>query len=67
VDVQFYVKSKEWVLADSVLGFEGWKMPTSQAVKIVGKNISAINFWNLMPTMEQGEKLWILERKRWPS
>jgi hypothetical protein len=67
--VRFFLKNEEWVIVDSVRGFEGWKMPTRDAVKQLWRaGVSAERehgIWDLMPKMETREKLWIVERKGW--
>jgi alpha-1,6-mannosyltransferase len=61
-DVQFFKKSGKWELVDCVWAFEGWKFPTTEEVKRIGKGMAELDLWNLMPKMETKEKLWIMER-----
>jgi alpha-1,6-mannosyltransferase len=61
-DVQFFKKSGTWELVDCVWAFEGWKIPTAEEVKRIGKGMAELDIWHLMPKIEEKEKLWIMER-----
>jgi len=66
-DMEYFVTSGEWVLVDSVSGFEGWRMPRKDVFRRIGKVVEELNFWDLVPRMEKKNRLWIVERKSWVS
>jgi alpha-1,6-mannosyltransferase len=69
-DMQFFIKN-EWVLVDSVQGFDGWMKPTREAVKKAWRGVVSgekeHGIWDLVPRMETRKKLWIMERKGWAA
>jgi alpha-1,6-mannosyltransferase len=61
-DQRFYMNSGKWELVDSILAFDGWKIPTGDTIRKIGKGMDEMDFWLLVPSMEKKEKLWIMQR-----